>query len=412
LVRTAFVSSYLPHTGGVAAHTAELSLAIGGREIVALRPVDQAGTYPVEVHHRIRRDERADYSRTAAILGNCVDVVALQHGTGVWGGDDGDAILDFLGALTVPSIVTLHDVKPGPSPRERDILKTVCDLAMATVVMTRGSSAVLESSYRVPRARIHVIPHGTPDLPCVPSAAIKTGLGLAGRDVILSFGPFGRDAGYELVVESLPAVVKRHPSAVYAIVGATDPSSPDDEGDAYRRVLEARVAQLRLQDHVRFVARSLPRMEMIRWLEAADVVVAPDRRTDSMASGTLAYAMGAGRAIVSASSSAAVELLADGRGLCVEPDSVEALTTAIGMLLGDQASRTAYGASAHAHSRGMVWSEVAMSYRRLLADVAAGITAIGDAQRSRSRRDGASGPRGHVASARPVSEARRSAGAR
>jgi glycosyltransferase involved in cell wall biosynthesis len=412
LVRTAFVSSYLPHPGGVAAHTAELSLAIGGREIVALRPADQAGTFPVEVHHRIRRDERADYARTAAILGSCVDVVALQHGTGVWGGEDGESILDFLGALTVPSIVTLHDVKPEPSSRERDIVRTVSELAMATVVMTRGSSALLENSYRVPRGRIHVIPHGTPDLPCIPSAAIKTGLGVAGRDVILSFGPFQPDAGYDLVIESLRTVVKQHPSAVYVIVGASDPPDPAGEGDAYRGALEARVARLRLHDHVRIVARSLPRMELIRWLEAADVVVTPYRRTDSTACGTLAYAMGAGRAIVSTSSSAAVEMLADHRGLCIEPDSVDALAAAIGTLLGDPASRAAYGAAAHAHSRGMVWSEVARAYRRLLADVAAGIPATGAAPRERTRREVASAPRGHVASVRRAPEVGRGAGAR
>lgn len=365
IVRTAFASTYPPRRCGIAAFTQSLAAATESREIVALHHVQQTERYPLEVHHRVRRDVRADYSAVARSLGACVDVASIQHDYGIWGGEDGSHVLDFVGALDVPAVATLHTVRQYPTVRQRAILTSLVGAVATTVVMSRAAAARLTSTYGVDPARVEVIPHGVPDLPLVESAALKEALGLTGREVLLSFGLLARGKGYELAIEALPAVVKAHPNVCYVVVGATHPDELAREGETYRTSLLARVTALGLNDHVRFVDRFVGRVELVRWLEAADVFVTPNGDLDQIVSGTLSYAMGAGRAIVSTPYAAAAELLGDGRGVLVPPGSPSQLASAIVEVLGDPDLRSSLGATAYAHSRRMVWSEVAGDYRRL-----------------------------------------------
>ncbi len=370
IVRTAFVSTYPPRRCGIATFTRDLAAATGGRDIVALHPSGPGTPYPLEVRHRIRRDERADYARTARSLDACADVVSIQHEYGIWGGDDGAYVLDFVRALDVPAVVTLHTVLRSPTAHQRAILAELAGSAAATVVMSRSAATLLTRAYGVDAHRLDVIPHGVPDLPLVDSAAVKAGFGLDAREVILSFGLLGPGKGYELALEALPAVVAAHPATCYVIVGATHPDLLRREGEAYRDALMDRVDRLGLGDHVRFVDRFLGRLELTRWLEAADVFVTPYPNLDQIVSGTLSYAMGAGRAIVSTPYAYAAELLADGRGVLVPPASSEALAAALVDLLGDHELRAAVGRRAYEHSRRMVWSKVGAEYRGLFARVA------------------------------------------
>jgi glycosyltransferase involved in cell wall biosynthesis len=209
------------------------------------------------------------------------------------------------------------------------------------------------------------------DLPLVDPESVKASLGVEGKDVILSFGLLGPGKGYENALEALPAVVAAHPTACYVIVGATHPDLLRTEGEAYRQRLVAQVERHGMADHVRFVDRFVGRVELTRWLEAADVFVTPYPNLDQIVSGTLSYAMGAGRAIVSTPYTYAAELLADGRGRLVRPGSVEDLAGSLIEQLGDRDLRAEMGRRAYAHSRGMVWSAVGADYRRVLARVAA-----------------------------------------
>jgi glycosyltransferase involved in cell wall biosynthesis len=247
-------------------------------------------------------------------------------------------------------------------------LISTCD---ATVVMSSSAAARLETTYGVDPARLDIIPHGVPELPLVDAETVKAGLGVDGRDVILSFGLLGPGKGYELALEALPTVIAAHPTACYVIVGATHPDLLEREGEAYRSRLIDRVEELGLVDHVRFVDRFVGHSELLRWLEAADVFVTPYPNLDQIVSGTLSYAMGAGRAIVSTPYTYAAELLADGRGILIPPGSSTALAHALDEILGDRTLRTAIGRRAHAHSRAMVWSSVAASYRRVFDRVTA-----------------------------------------
>ncbi len=321
--------------------------------------------------HRIRRNERAEYVRTAHALSASVDVVSIQHEYGIWGGEDGAYVLDFLHALDVPAVATLHTVLNSPTRGQRRVLTELVAGAAATVVMSQSAATRLTNIYGVNASRLAIIPHGVPDLPLVDPASVKPTLGLEGRQVVLSFGLLGPGKGYELAIDALPSVVAAHPAACFVVVGATHPEMLRREGEAYREALVARGEALGMTDHIMFVNRFVSRDELTGWLEAADVFVTPYPNLEQIVSGTLSYAMGAGRAIVSTPYAYAAELLADGRGVLVPPGSPALLAAALSKVLEDAELRTTLGRRAYQYSRGMVWSEVGAEYRRLFERVGA-----------------------------------------
>jgi glycosyltransferase involved in cell wall biosynthesis len=369
VVRTAFVSTYPPRRCGIAIFTHDLAASTGNREIVALHPPEGPSPYPIEVHHRLRRDEPGDYLRIARSLDRCVDVVSIQHEYGIWGGDDGRSVIDFVQSLRLPAVTTLHTVLQDPSAGQRAVLSELVARSAATVVMSRSAASLLETAYGVDASRLDIVPHGVLDLPLVDPETVKASLGVNGHEVILSFGLLGPGKGYELVLDALPEIVAEHPSVSYVIVGATHPDLLRTEGEAYRQRLVGQMQRLGMEGHVRFVDRFVGRVELTRWLEAADVFVTPYPKLDQIVSGTLSYAMGAGRAIVSTPYTYATELLADGRGVLVPPGSATALASALNAVLGDRALRAALGRRAHQYSRRMVWSAVGAEYGRILERV-------------------------------------------
>jgi glycosyltransferase involved in cell wall biosynthesis len=364
--RTAFVSTYAPRRCGIATFTYDLATTVGEREIVALHPSTEPGPYPAEVRHRIRRDIQSDYAYVAHALNDCgVDVVSVQFEPGIWGGDDGSYVLDFVRALRVPMVVTLHSVLAHPTPAQRAILIELVDAAEAAVVMSQAAADLLIGVYGVDAKRIDIVPHGVSDLPLIAPDTVKPRLGLQGKAVILSFGLLAPGKGLESVIEAMPAIVAAVPTARYVILGSTSPATTvGSAGEAYRSALEAQATALGMTEQVKFVDRFVGRVELCTWLEAADVFVSPSLDLDRTVSGTLAYAMGAGKAIVSTPSALASELLANGRGRLVSPSS-GALATAITDLLLDPESRASMGRLAYEHSRGMVWWEVGRKYRHV-----------------------------------------------
>jgi glycosyltransferase involved in cell wall biosynthesis len=313
----------------------------------------------------------ADYGHAARALNDCgVDVVSIQHEYGIWGGDDGVYVLDFVRALRIPAVATLHTVLRHPTLSQRRILSELVDASAATVVMSQAAASLLTRAYAVDPTRLDIVAHGVPDLPLVAPDTVKPRLGLQGRQVILSFGLLGPGKGYESAIAAMPAVVKAMPSATYVILGATHPDLLHREGEAYRRRLEATAATLGVTDHVRFVDRFVGRVELGAWLEAADIFVTPYPNLEQIVSGTLSYAMGAGKAIVSTPYAYASERLADGRGRLVPAGSPDALAEAFIKLLQHPELRASLGRRAYEYSRGMVWPEVGGEYRRVFAHAA------------------------------------------
>lgn len=298
-------------------------------------------------------------------------MVSIQHEYGIWGGEDGEYVLDFARNLRVPAVATLHTVLREPSQHQRTVLKDLVDIAEATVVMSSAAADLLHTAYGVHPDRVRVIPHGVPSVPLVDSATVKPALGVGNRDVMLTFGLLGPGKGCELMIDALPAVVAANPAALYVIVGATHPNLILAEGEAYRRSLFDRVRALGMEDHVQFVDRFVGKAELTQWLGAADIFVTSYPNMAQIVSGTLSYAMGAGRAIASTPYAYASELLADGRGVLVPAGSAEQFAAALNELLGNPDLRAAIGRRAYAYSRNMVWPAVGAMYRDLFASVAA-----------------------------------------
>ena len=364
--RTAFVSTYSPRQCGIATFTYDLATTVGEREIVALHPAGEPGPYPAEVRHRIRRDVQADYAYAAYALNDCgVNVVSLQHGQGIWGGEDGEFVLDFARALRVPMVVTLHEVPGQPTPAQRSILTELVDLAAATVVMSHSAAAEMARAYGVTPDRLDIVPHGVPHLPQVAADTIKPRLGLQGRAVVLSFGLMEPAKGCESVIAAMPEVIEAVPSACYVILGATEPNCLAREGDAYRAGLEGQVAALDLGQSVRFIDRFVGRVELGNWLEAADVIVTPYPNLDRTVAATLSYAMAAGKPIVSTPYAYALEMLSPEIGRLVPPGAPKEMAHAIVELLRDPALRASMGQRSYERSRGMVWWEIGSQYRRI-----------------------------------------------
>lgn len=338
---------------------------------MALHPADEPGPYPAEVRHRIRRDMLPDYVFVARALNDCGDgAVSIQHEYGIWGGRDGDYVLDFVRELRRPKVVTLHTVLRMPTPSQRHVLVSLIEAADASVVMSRAAASLLTRAYGVDPSRLDIIPHGVPSLPLLPPDSVKPRLGLSADPVILSFGLLGPGKGYEAVIEAMPRVVEAVPAAKYVVLGATHPDLLLHEGEKYRRSLEARAVALGVADRVLFVDRFLSRHELGTWLGAADVFVTPYPNLDQIVSGTLSYAMGAGKAIVSTPYAYASELLADGRGRLVEPNSPDSLSTAFIDLLRDHGIRETLGKRAYDYSRSMLWPQVGARYRQVFDRVA------------------------------------------
>lgn len=379
---TAFVSTYPPQRCGIASFTADLAASVGSRSIVALTPADGSIAELAEVRHRIRRDVPSDYIRAARWLdASAADVVSVQHEYGIWGGPDGASVLDFVSALSTPVVATLHTVLAAPTPSQRRILAKLVHIADATVVMSTSAAELLTASYGIDPGRLEVIPHGVPDLAFVDPETVKPRLGLAGRTIILSFGLLGPGKGYEAAIAAMPAVVEADPTALYVIVGATHPDLIRREGEAYRTGLQALASSLGIADHVRFEGRFVDATELGTWLTAADIFVTPYPNLDQIVSGTLSYAMGAGKAIVSTPYAYARERLARGRGRLVTPGSTEALAQALVELALDPAVRAAHGRRAYLYSHGMRWSEVGATYTRLFDRVAGRAPVLGLAVR-------------------------------
>jgi len=373
IATTVFVSTYPPQRCGIASFTSDLAAAVGDREIVALQPPVKPGFYPLEVGRRIARDVLPDYVSAAHWIDTRpFEVVSLQHEYGIWGGEDGAYVLDFVKALRTPVVATLHTVLQNPTQSQRSILTELVRAAAQTVVMSESAAALLTNSYGIDPRRLEIVPHGVPQVPMVAPDSVKAQLGLGGHTVILSFGLLGPGKGYQSAINAMPAVVAADPTAVYVIVGATHPDLIRTEGEAYREKLVQLAASLGVAGHVRFVGRFVTSAELALWLTAADIFVTPYPNLEQIVSGTLSYAMGAGKAIVSTPYAYASERLAQGRGRLVAAGSSDELAAGLIELALSKSLRADYGRRAYEYSQGMHWPEIGAAYRKIFASVAQG----------------------------------------
>ena len=365
--KLAFVGNHLPRQCGIATFTTDLSqsvaLAAPSMEplVVAMNDAGQSHAYPEQVRFEIAEDELAAYRRAAQYLNaSGVEVVSLQHEYGIFGGKCGNHVLTLLRELRMPVVTTLHTILTAPSPLQRALLEQVIALSERVVVMSEHGASTLRELHGVDAERIDIIPHGIPL--AAQGARGKSHLGFAGQDVLLTFGLLSPDKGIEYVLDAMPAILERHPKAVFVVLGATHPHVKERHGEAYRLELQSRVRRLHIEDSVVFHDRFVDDGELADFLAAADIYVTPYLNPQQSTSGTLARAVAAGRAVISTPYWHARELLAHDRGVLVPVRDAAAIAAAAIQLLGNDAERAAIGQRAAQHALGSSWPVVAHSY--------------------------------------------------
>jgi len=363
------LGNHVPRQCGIATFTSDLSDAIGSEFsatdcfVLAMNDAGRRHAYPERVRFEIAESDVASYRRAADFLNvNSVDIVCVQHEYGIFGGKAGSHVLALLRELRMPIVTTLHTILSEPSPPHRNVMDELTQLSERLVVMSEHGADILRSVHGVPDCRIDLIPHGIPSVPFAGHS--KDRLGVEGRPVILTFGLLSPDKGIEHVIDALPAILARHPETVYLVLGATHPHVRERYGETYRLMLESRAARLGVDSSMIFHNRFVSQDELTEFLSAADIYITPYLNPEQSTSGTLAYAVGSGKAVISTPYRYARELLADGRGILVPWRDPQAIAREVVGLLDDEAKRLALRERAAAHGRDMLWPAVARRYMR------------------------------------------------
>jgi glycosyltransferase involved in cell wall biosynthesis len=367
--RIAVIGNYLPRQCGIATFTTDLCEAIAGEygaaRLLALPVNDtQEGyDYPARVRWSLSQDDSKAYQEAAEFLNfNNIDMVCLQHEYGIFGGPAGSHILHLLRHLKMPVVTTLHTVLREPNPDQLTVMEEIAGLSDRLIVMSQLSSQFLQEIFKVPGSKIDMVPHGVPDLPFLDPNFYKDRFGVEGKAVLLTFGLLSPNKGIENVIQALPQILSKHKNVVYIVAGATHPHLLRREGDKYRASLQALAKDVGVESQVLFHNRFVAPEEMVEFIGAADIYITPYRHEEQVVSGTLAYALGAGKAIISTPYWHAIELLDDRRGALVPFQNPGAIAQKTIELLDTPAIRHAMRKRAYQFAREMVWKRVAQGY--------------------------------------------------
>ena len=367
--RIAFVGNYLPRQCGIATFTTDLCNAVAteyGSDRLFAIPVndpESAYDYPHQVRLELEQEDLTSYERAAEFLNfNGNDLVCIQHEYGIYGGVAGQYILTLLRKLKMPVVTTLHTVLREPDEDQRMVLEEVARLSDRVIVMSEQAAQFLIEVYGVPTGKIDVIAHGVPDFQFMDPNYFKDQFGVEGKSVLLTFGLLSPNKGIENVIRALPGILARHPNVVYIVSGVTHPHIRRREGERYREELIALADELGVSSNLILVNRFVSAEELVEHVGAADIYITPYRQEAQIVSGTLAIALGAGKAIISTPYWHAKELLADKRGVIVPFEDPAAIAEAVLHLLDNDGERHAMRKRAYLHSRETIWPKAAQKY--------------------------------------------------
>jgi glycosyltransferase involved in cell wall biosynthesis len=336
---------------------------------VAMNDRPEGYSYPSQVRVEINQNQLNEYSLAADQLNlGKVDVICLQHEFGIFGGKRGSFIIELLRDLKIPVVTTLHTILKDPNLQERHIMMQLAEFSDRLVVMSERSVKFLRDIYQVPEEKIVLIHHGIPDVPFVASDAYKDKLGVSEKKIILTFGLLSPGKGIDVVIDALPEIVKAHPEVIYMVVGATHPHLKAEQGEDYRNSLHMRAKELGVSEHIVFHDRFVADEDLLEFIGAADIYVTPYLNEAQIISGTLAYALGMGKAVISTPYWHAQELLADDRGRLVPFQDHAALAREVIDLLDHPDELLAIQERAYQYGRNMVWSDVGRRYLDTFAE--------------------------------------------
>ena len=367
--KIAFLGDYLPRKCGIATFTTDLRCAVAAEipetqcPVVPVNDLSSGYDYPSEVRFEIAEQDLPSYLRAADFLNiTDVDVICVQHEFGIYGGPAGSHLLALLRELRMPIVTTLHTILREPNTEQRRVMRELIRLSTRIVVMTERGRELLLEVYHAPASKIDLIPHGIPNMPFADPNYFKDEFGVAGKQTLLTFGLLSPNKGIEYVLRALPEIIRDFPNVVYIVLGQTHPNLLREEGEAYRLTLERLAKDLNVQKHVVFFNRFVELDELMRFIGAADIYVTPYLTETQITSGTLAYAFGAGNAVVSTPYWHASELLAGNRGKLTPFRNSKAISSAVRELLQDEPLRHSMRKQAYHIGRDMIWPRVAQLY--------------------------------------------------
>jgi len=381
-ITIACIGNYPPRECGIATFTHNLIDAVektGNVEgyVVAMNDPGQSYSYPEKVKCVIRQNHQRDYLKAVKFINYSeADVCVIEHEFGIFGGDSGIYILPLIHRLEIPLIVTLHTVLQKPSYDERAVIHEIGRKAAKVVVMSRLAVDFLTEIYDVPRDKVMLIEHGVPDFDFIQGQRYKKKFKLENRKSLLTFGLLSRNKGIETVIQALPKVVKKHPEIIYIILGKTHPAVLRASDEEYRNYLRRLVKQNNLSENVYFYNRFVSPQELFEYLSAIDIYITPYLNKAQITSGTLAYAVGAGAAVISTPYWHAQELLADGRGRMFDFHDSDALADILNELLDDPPALLKLREKAYAYGRRTLWSAMGEKYFQLISDAVRSYPAV------------------------------------
>lgn len=375
--RTLFMGSFPPRECGIATFTKDVVDSFDrafatSSEIIAIdEPGGDVRQYGPEVVARLRQDSRESYTDVAAIVNaHPAGVLNIQHEYGLFGGERGEWLTDLMQASEKPVVLTLHTVLPEPDEVMLRVTRELCRYANSVVVLSETGRDLLGRVYRIDPARVRVIHHGVPDIAFRETGPFKASFGIGERMVISTFGLINRGKGLEYAIDAMREVVRRHPETLYLILGETHPVVRRQEGESYRESLQQMVRDYGLQHNVQLIDKYLDFDELVSYLEATDIYLTPYLNPTQIVSGTLAYAVGCGKAIVSTPYLYAQEVLANHRGFLCGFRDAKSMAQLVNGLLDDPALRRATERRAYRFGRQMTWPHVAAEYGKLFAELA------------------------------------------
>ena len=375
----ALIGNFLPRKCGLATYTTDTFTALKARfpkmqvDVYAMDDHPGLYDYPSEVTMSIPDKDRLAYlSAARAIEASGAKAIWLQHEYGIFGGAAGEMILALLDRVSIPVIVTLHTILEKPSTDERRVMEGLLRRAARVIVMAERGRDILERVYGASGRSVVMIPHGVPDRDFVEPDSLKAQFGWEGRKVVLTFGLLAPNKGIETLIEAMPAIVAAHPDVLYAVLGATHPNLVAHEGEKYRDRLKALAGDLGVSANVEFIDAFLEHNQLIDYLQAADIYATPYTNPAQITSGTLSYAVGVGKAVVSTPYVHATEILADGHGVLVDFGDSAAFAREINLLLGSDRNRMRLSQRAYGRGRTMIWPVLAETAMREIAAMVAG----------------------------------------
>ncbi len=367
-----FLSTYPPRGCGLATFTEDLVNEIDKTALFRPNVIAVTNTEEYEdsrVVAKLSQHNRASYLQTAHWANTHTDLLVIEHEYGIFGGECGEYIIDLAKNLTIPFIITTHTVLMNPSSKQRIVLRELGRLSTMVVTMAESAVPLLIKIYGIDRSKIVVIAHGVPSVPVKSRRELKVRYGLDNKQVISSFGLISPAKGLEYGIEAVAKVVPKYDNLVYLILGKTHPCVKEQTGESYRYGLIALAESLGVMDHIRFIDKYLTQEEVITYLKLSDIYMTPYLSKEQAVSGTLAYAVGCGRVVVSTPYRYAQELLGDGRGMLAEFSNSDSLASCIIEILHNPLQKKEMERKTLVVGQTMTWDKVARRYTTLASNI-------------------------------------------